>query len=157
MSGLLNYTTTVSVEKTIGEIYGMLSRNKVQAIQSDYDGAGNVTSIAFKIQTSHGVVPFLLPANIKAACAIINKQAYNREIPRKYYNDVEQGRRVAWRIIRQWLEAQLALVTLGMAKIEEVFLPYAQGADGRTVYEAMNDRSFEGLALPAPQPEPVKP
>lgn len=152
MSGLLNYTTTISVEKTVAEIYGMLARAKISQIRSDYDGAGNVTSIAFTINTSHGIIPFCLPINVKAACAVINKQAYAREIPRKYLNDVEQGRRVAWRILRQWLEAQLAIVSLDMAKIEEVFLPYAQGNDGKTLYEAMRDGHFSGLALPAPQP-----
>lgn len=152
MSGLLNYTTTISVDKTVAEIYGMLARAKIAQIRSDYDGAGNVTAIAFTIATRHGIVPFCLPINVKAAAAVINKQAYAREIPRKYINDVEQARRVAWRILRQWLEAQLAIVSLDMAKIEEVFLPYAQGSDGRTLYEVYTANSFNGLALPAPQP-----
>lgn len=148
MSGLLNYTTTITVEKTIGEIFAMLAAARVSAIQSEYDGAGNITAIAFKIRTDHGVVPFLLPANIQAACSILSKQAYNRQIPSRFQNDVPQARRVAWRIIRQWLEAQLALVSLGMAKMEEVFLPYAQGPDGKTVFETLKDRHFDGLALP---------
>ncbi len=152
MSGLLNYTTTISVDKTVAEIYGMLARAKISQIGSDYDGAGNVTAIAFTIMTKHGIIPFLLPINTKAAAAVINKQAYAREIPRKYLNDVDQARRVAWRILRQWLEAQLAIVTLDMAKIEEVFLPYAQNHEGKTLYEAMNESHFGGLALPAPQP-----
>lgn len=35
MSGLLNYTTTIAVDKTVGEIYGMLARGKAQAIMSE--------------------------------------------------------------------------------------------------------------------------
>lgn len=152
MSGLLNYTTEIAAEKTIGEIYSMLSRSRVQQIRSDYDGAGNVTAISFSVQTSHGVIPFLLPINVRAAAAVLNKQVQARLIPRKYLNDVAQARRVAWRIVRQWLEAQLALVSLDMAKIEEVFLPYAQNSEGRTVFEVFTDSKFQGLALPAPQP-----
>lgn len=152
MSGLLNYTTEIAAEKTIGEIYGMLSRSKIQQIRSDYDGAGNVTSIAFTVKTQHGIIPFLLPVNVRAAAAVLNKQVQDRQIPRKYLNDVAQARRVAWRIVRQWLEAQLALVSLDMAKIEEVFLPYAQNAEGKTVFEVFTEQKFGGLALPAPQP-----
>lgn len=152
MSGLLNYTTEISVEKTIGEIYAMLSRSKIQQIRSDYDGAGNVTAIAFSVMTSHGVIPFLLPINVRAAAAVLNRQAQARAIPRRFINDVDQARRVAWRIVRQWLEAQLALVTLDMAKIEEVFLPYAQNSEGKTVFEVFTESKFNGLALPAPQP-----
>lgn len=152
MSGLLNYTTEISAEKTIGEIYSMLSRSKIQQIRSDYDGSGNVTAIAFSVMTSHGVIPFLLPINVRAAAAVLNRQVQARLIPRKYLNDVDQARRVAWRIVRQWLEAQLALVALDMARIEEVFLPYAQNSEGKTVFEVFSESKFTGLALPAPQP-----
>jgi hypothetical protein len=150
MSGLLNYTTTVAVDKTIGEVYAMLARGKAQAIMSEYDGFGNVSAISFKVYTPFGLMAFRLPANVKAAADVINAQARARQIPRKFMNDVPQARRVAWRIVRQWIEAQLALVTLGMAKIEEVFLPYAQDASGRTVFETLQEKQFSGLALPAP-------
>lgn len=154
MAGLLNYTTEISVEKTVGEIYGLLARNKSEAVMSEFDGAGNITAIAFKVKTRHGLIAFRLPANIPAAAQVLKDQAYARQIPRRFQNDVPQARRVAWRIIRQWLEAQLALVQLGMAKIEEVFLPYAQNAAGETVFEALERDEFRGLALPAPAPVP---
>jgi hypothetical protein len=32
-----------------------------------------------------------------------------------------------------------------------VFLPYAQGDDGKTLYEKLSGERFIGLALPAPQ------
>lgn len=151
--GLLNYTTSIAAEKTVGEIYMLLSRGKAQSIMSEYDGAGNVTAISFRTNTEFGLVAFRLPANVRAAAAVMNKQSYARQIPRKFLNDVEQARRVAWRIVRQWIEAQLALVELGMAKIEEVFLPYAQNSQGRTVFEELQEQKFSGLALPAPEKE----
>lgn len=150
MSGLLNYTTAISAEKTIGEIFAMLAAAQIRQIRSDYDGAGNVTAISFSILTAHGVIPFLLPVNVRAAAAIMSRQAHARKIPRKFWNDSAQARRVAWRIVRQWLAAQLALVSLDMAKIEEVFLPYAQNADGKTVFEVYSESKFIGMALPAP-------
>lgn len=47
----------------------------------------------------------------------------------------EQATRVAWRIVRSWVEAQLAIIETGMVAAEEVFLPYRLVGDGQTVYE----------------------
>ena len=153
MSGLLNYTTEIAVEKTVGEIYSMLARAKASAILTEMDGSSQVTAISFKMRTVHGEIAFRLPVNIAGAAAVLNKQAYNREIPKRLYNNLPQARRVAWRILRAWLEAQLALVQVGMAKMEEVFLPYAQNERGQTVYEALAEKKFSGLCLPAPVKE----
>ena len=38
----------------------------------------------------------------------------------------DQAYRVAWRNILDWVQAQMALLEIGMAKMEEVFLPYMQ-------------------------------
>lgn len=148
MSGLLNYTTEIPAAKTISEIYAMLATSRIAEIRSQYDGFGNVSAISFSVQTSHGIIPFLLPANVKAAGAVLNKQVREKRIPRRYLDDTEQARRVAWRIVRQWVEAQLALVSLEMTKIEEVFFPYAQNSEGRTVFEVFESSKFKGLALP---------
>lgn len=145
---LLNYTTSIEVDKTVGEIYSILSRNKVSALMSEFDGAGNITAIAFKAQTEFGILAFRLPANPQAASKALNEQVSKRLIPRRYQNDVDQARRIAWRIVRQWIEAQMALIQLGQVKLEQVFLPYAQNAQGQTVYEALCEEKFSGLALP---------
>jgi hypothetical protein len=36
-----------------------------------------------------------------------------------------QAVRTAWRIIREWVQSQLALVEVNMATISQIFLPYA--------------------------------
>jgi hypothetical protein len=43
--------------------------------------------------------------------------------------------RVAWRVIKDWMEAQLALVEIRMVTIPQVFLPWAIMRDGRTLAE----------------------
>jgi hypothetical protein len=50
--------------------------------------------------------------------------------------------RVAWRNILDWVQAQMALLEIGMAKIEEVFLPYMQDREGITFFERMEQRGF---------------
>jgi hypothetical protein len=54
----------------------------------------------------------------------------------------EQAYRVAWRNILDWVEAQMALLEIEMAKIEEIFLPYMVNATGETFFERMEQRGF---------------
>jgi hypothetical protein len=54
----------------------------------------------------------------------------------------DQAYRVAWRTILDWVQAQMALLEIGMAKMEEVFLPYMQDREGVTFFERMEQRGF---------------
>jgi len=96
-----------------------------------------------------------LPANIEAVKRILKKQALTGKIPRRYADDIDQATRTAWRILKDWLLAQSALIETGMATVEQVFLPYAQNASGLTLYEALIEKKFAGLALPAPKDSKV--
>lgn len=152
MGGLLNYTTSIPVEKTVGEIEKMLADSGAQKILKEYDGSGSVTSISFIIDTEKGVLPFRLPMNVRAVMQVINNQSeqyvgkgYSRHrvIPKKMVNDMEQAKRVGWRIIKDWLEAQLALIFLQMVKVEEIFLPYMWNErSGKTVFEMLEEKNF---------------
>jgi len=64
------------------------------------------------------------------------------------YKTVEQAERVAWRIMKDWLEAQLAIIATEMVTLDQVFLPYMQGDDGRTVYELYLDHQLAIGAAP---------
>jgi len=142
---ILNYTTQIAAEKTAQEIQTMLARAKAQAVMSEYDDKGVLSSINFRIKTGAGMMTFRLPANVQKIYEVLVRQ----RIPAKLQTR-EQAARVAWRIIKDWLEAQLALVSAEMVDLEQVFLPYAQDETGATLYEVLKDRQFAGLALPAP-------
>lgn len=64
--------------------------------------------------------------------------------------DREQARRVAWRQLYRWVQAQVALIQTGMVKTQEVFMPYLRTSTGQTVYELAEQRGFK-LMLPAPE------
>jgi hypothetical protein len=149
--GLLNYTTSISGEKTVSEIQAKLASAGARQVLHEYDGFGNVSSVSFRINTQFGEMAFQLPARIDAVEATLSKQARAGKIPRKFDKDSAQAARVAWRILKDWIEAQLALIETGMVTVEQVFLPYAQNASGQTVYDALVEKKFSGLALPAPQ------
>lgn len=144
---LLNYTTKIEVSTTIAEINSILVAAGATSILMDYDGAKNVTAVSFKAQSEFGLIAIRLPFEAAAAQAVLNKQVALKQIPRRYFNDGAQARRIGWRIIKDWLQAQLAIITMGMAKIEQVFLPYAQDSQGVTVYEKLREKKFSSLAL----------
>lgn len=152
---LLNYTTKISVEKTIAEIEKLLAQSSAQKIMKEYDVDGNVESISFVINTEQGMIPFKLPMNAEPVMQTINaqtgeyKRSGNRQrrvVPSSMYNDMDQARRVGWRIIKDWLEAQLALYFLQMVKIEEIFLPYMySNKHNKTMFQLMQEKNFEDI------------
>lgn len=130
---ILNYTTSVSAEKTISEIQAGLAKAGAQQITTDY-AAGLPVAVAFLINVEHGgrmqLVAFRLPSDVDGVRAALRRA---RVAPR--YQTDQHVRRVAWRIIKDWLEAQLAIIEAGVARPAQVLLPYAVAPDGRTLYE----------------------
>ena len=147
--GLLNYTTQIQSEKSIGEIQAILGKAGVKAILCEYDGLGGVSALTFRVPTAFGDMAFRLPADPQPVLDVLNKQAMTSKIPRRYKGDIAQARRVAWRIVKDWVEAQLALIETRMAKVEQAFLPYAvDPSSNETLYQKLQNSKFRGLALP---------
>ena len=59
-----NFSTTISVEKTIAEIEKMLSKYGATKIMKEYDEFGNPSRLIFAIVTEHGEMPVKLPVNV---------------------------------------------------------------------------------------------
>jgi hypothetical protein len=120
----------------------MLVDNRAEAILSEFKN-GRAIAISFRIPTEKGLITFALPARIEKVAKTL---AQSREIPPRLPS-LHQAARVAWRIVRDWLESRLAMTQAGMVALEEVFLPYAQDKEGRTVFERMKEARFPGLLL----------
>ena len=156
---LLNYTTKKEASETIGEIQKILSQYDVSGIMTEYEGR-QVSSVAFKMIVGGRIMAFRLPCNWRAVQAVLTEQNANRGYRRGQYggkykqkridDSDEHAIRVAWRIIKDWVEAQMALIQVHMAPLEQVFLPFAQDHQGTTLYEQLRENRFQGLALPAP-------
>jgi hypothetical protein len=128
---LLNYTTKIPAEQTIGEIQKMLSKHGVMAMMTEYDGQ-NVSAVSFKMDVQGKPMGFKMPCNWRAVRQIFKEDP---SIRNTRLNADEQAIRTAWRIIHTWVRAQLALVEVNMVTIPQVFLPYAIMRDGRTLTE----------------------
>lgn len=139
---LLNYTTAVPVTRTIGQVQGLLVEAGARRIMTEYDDVGHATGIAFSIQTAHGERSFHLPVNTARVERVLSRQRVERR-----YQTPEHAERVGWRIVKDWLEAQLAIIRTEMVTIDQVMLPYMATGEGRTMWELYLDQ--ETLALPA--------
>lgn len=141
---LLNYTTTIAVEKTHGEICRLLAKHGAKSVLSEFDGEGEPTAVSFLIDTPFGERGFRLPANIDAVFKVLSQQYDKGQVQRRFVTR-EQAARVGWRIVKDWLEAQMAIVDTQMVTFTQVMLPYMVTEQGTTVYEALESRN---LALP---------
>lgn len=122
-----NYTSTVPVYQSMAEIQGALAQHGARKIMVDYDEAGQPSGITFGIETPAGARAFALPANVEGVRAVFARQ--------KVKPQEGQAERTAWRNIRDWTMAQMAIIEAGQVTVEEVFLPYLTDGKGQTLYQ----------------------
>ena len=138
---ILNYSTGIPAQKTCSEIQAKLAKAGANAVMCEYDAAGTPSHVAFRLDSPQGTMTFRLPANIDGVYAALCK---SKDVP-KNKRTREQAAKVGWRIIKDWVEAQVAIIEAGMATMPEVFLPYAQTEGGETVYERIARGGFNAL------------
>jgi hypothetical protein len=119
-------STSITVDKTVGEIVQALRGIRALQIGFHYEGSA-IKGIQFALAIPGAAAPvsFDLPARVDPLFERMRK---------KGMRDRAQAERVAWRQVLRWVEAQIALIDCGMADPAEVFLPYAITAGGKTVY-----------------------
>lgn len=135
---LLNYTTKTEAEQTISEIQRMLSRHGVQAMMTEYEGP-QVSAVSFRLAVNGKLMSFKLPCNWRCVREIFNRPEYAGKMKVARADWDNQAVRTAWRIIKDWVEAQLALVEVNMVTIPQVFLPYVLTKDGKTLSEKISE------------------
>jgi hypothetical protein len=135
---LLNYTTSIEPTKTIFEIQGQLSSHGAKQVMSNYTDNGVIESLSFVIITpEEKAIAIRLPCDPGPVYNVLIQQNREGKIPRSFVTK-EQAMRTAWRIVKDWVEAQMALLETQMVKMEEIFLPYAIVKDGKTLFESMS-------------------
>ena len=126
-------STGIDPEKTIGEIMSLLSRHNISKIVSSYED-GQIVGLMFSISFQGTEIPFKLPVRWEPVFAAMAK---DKQTPNHLCTE-KQARRVAWRLILRWIEAQLAMAEIGMADIKEVFMPYLYDVkEQKTWYQIM--------------------
>lgn len=116
---ILNYTTKIDAWKTVNEVQQILSKHKVSHFSIKNEGSFP-TALSFCIDHKGQPLNFLLPCNHEGVLNCLKK---DKKVPNASKNS-EQALRTSWRIIKDWVEAQLAIVEAELAPIQEVFMPY---------------------------------
>lgn len=138
---ILNYTTDVPAERTIAQVIGLLARKGAQSITQDFFDDGRVKAVRFLLKVGGIPTCFSLPVNIDGVAGVLmTEKPYSyraSHITRDQWiaKQREAAERISWRILKDWIEAQMALIESGQAEVGQVFMPYAQQRDGRTMYE----------------------
>lgn len=139
---LLNYTTGIDADKSAGEISKALRKIGAQSVLTDYDPNGDfIVALTFRLNLHGNDVSFRLPCDWKPVLEILQN---DRKVPRNKCTQ-EQAVRVAWRIVKDWVEAQAAIIETKMVSTVQVFLPYAVMKDGQTLFE--NIQAKPGMLL----------
>lgn len=121
-----NYTTKVDVFTSFGEIQSALAKAGANKVMVDYDN-GVPVAVTFSIPTLRGAQGFALPAPVEGTLLVFARQ--------KIKADRQQVEMTAWRNVRDWVLAQIALVESCDVPVDQVFLPYMRNYDGKTLYE----------------------
>ena len=139
---LLNYSTKIDVTRTVNEITAILAQQGANRILQEYDSSGNAVGLKWSLDGQYGRLSYAMPINHEAIFAVLTNEGliFTRNDEKRR----EQARRVAWRILKVWIQAQLALLETGMVVMEEIFLPYMlSDNDGRTLYETLAAGQFQ--------------
>lgn len=138
---LLTYSTKIAVEKTVSEMTSKLGKAGARFVTTELGKDGQPIALEFAIETKSGERWFRLPANTDAVLRVLGRQQRDGRIPRRLVTR-DQAARVGWRILREWLLAQLAIIETEMVALDEVMLPWMVVADNRTVYQALSASRF---------------
>ena len=124
------FTTTVEAAKTVNEIEAILAKHKVTSTHRNYDTEGMITSLSFVVSTPTGPWAVKLPVDPDAVLKVLAKQGVAWR-----YRTRAQAVRIAWRIAKNWIEAQMAILDYEMVRMEQIMLPYVEMQDGKSVFQ----------------------
>src|SRR3990167_8228697 len=124
---LKNYTTKVPTNRSVQEIQEMLIQAGASGVLMEYEqGTGRIAGLSFQISFEDKKVNFKLPLEWRNAQEVMSQEGNPRA------SDDDYSYRVAWRILRDWVDVQCALIAIKQVQLQQVFLPYAVYKNGKT-------------------------
>lgn len=121
-----NYTTKIPAVQTVGEIQELLAVHGARKVMMDYSDRGKVEAVTFGLMISGTMAGFKIDARPEGVAAVMKKDGIKC--------DFAQAERIAWRNVKDWIAAQLAMVETEQATMQELFLPYLMDGE-KTLYE----------------------
>ncbi len=144
-----NYTSSISVDRSVSYIEKKLVQHGARDILKRFGGDGRITGICFNMAVNGLTVPFQLPSKTAACEKILRENLSPRARPETHKKIKEQAERTSWKILSDWVEAQMAMIELAQVDFMEVFMPYMfDPTKEKTVYQIAAESNFKKL-LPA--------
>lgn len=123
-------------KNTFEKIQMLLAQNGAKKVMFDYANDGTLEAISFALEVNGKIVGFRLPALTENVVEIMygGKDRWGNK---KKITDLqkEQAYKTAWANIRDWIDAQMALVQTRQVEVAQVFLPYMVMQGNQTLYE----------------------
>lgn len=139
---LLDYTTSVPVPRTVAQVQAKLVEHGARAVMMEYGDGGRIKALTFIVKMPNAELSIRLPIDVQATLKVLRRQYEQGEGVQRRHTTEDHAYRVAWRIIKDWVEAQMSLLSTEMVRMEQIFLPYVVTKSGQTVYEIMAERHF---------------
>ena len=88
---------------------------------------------------------FKLPAQVNA-CEETLKASVRRPRSDTYKRIAKQAERTAWKIVADWVDAQMAMIELSQVEFMQVFMPYLYcHTKNQTYFEMMKAKGFQKM------------
>lgn len=144
-----NYTTKIEPRQSVAECQELLADAGAAGIAVEFTDR-IPSALSFRLETPRGVLTYVLPVNIDGMRKVLTRANFDSlhttAATVAKYRTREHAARVAWRVVRDWLDAQLALVAAEIVQIDEVMIPYlAIGEGGWTVRDAYRESGPRAL------------
>lgn len=137
---LFTYTTQIAADKTVAEIQKVLVKIGARSILYDYDDNGYISVLSFRMAVNGQELSYKLPVDWRPVLRVLESQNISYKLQTQ-----EQALRVAWRILKYWVEAQAAIIETQMVTSDQVFLPYTIVGKDQTLYDRfINDQQLLG-------------
>jgi len=117
--GPLNYTTSIDVHKTAFECLELLHRYGATRHGLVNRKGGVPIGMTFTIETKWGTRAYEILVESDLTLKVLESYYEKGKIQRRFATK-EQADRVAWRVIKDWLESQLAIIEAGLMSVEKV-------------------------------------
>jgi len=143
MKPVVNYTTSVPVAQSLSEMQERLAGSGADHIGVAYED-GQPVALTFMMRGPHGPRHFTVPVDVDAMQRLLRHQEDEGAFKslrkgKGHFTSREHAARVAWRVMKDWLAATLALVECDLMRLDEAMLPYLMVGPDRTLAAAYRE------------------
>lgn len=152
MARPLNFTTKIAAAQTVGECTAVLAQAGASSVATHFED-GRPRGLSFAMQTPHGKRNFTLPVDVAAMHKVLLKAKADGQFASIHaradaFTTLAHAENVAWRVVKDWLEANLALIAAQMASLDMIMLPFLHVDAEHTLYQAYREREETAALLP---------